>query len=152
MCYAIPSPKTIVGADMRCGRCKKNFMTHSTKYVDTLPSAEQIKGEFVTSKSNGSHTSSHSTWNFFQRWCSAFISCPLHCIRCMASTLTEKTDCHMAEMLVPVSAEVVSREPALPLQKAQLVYSDRGVSTPADSCHREPCSLCQHHAGHPPIY
>ena len=38
---------------MRC----KDFMTHNTKYVDTLPSAEQIKREFVTAKGNGSHTS-----------------------------------------------------------------------------------------------
>ena len=42
---------------MRCSRCKKHFMTHDTKYVDTLPSAEQIKKEFVTAKGNGSHTS-----------------------------------------------------------------------------------------------
>ena len=32
-------------------------MTHDTKYVDTLPSAEQIKGEFIMAKSNGSHIS-----------------------------------------------------------------------------------------------
>ena len=32
-------------------------MTHDTKDVDTLPSAEQIKREFVTAKGNGSHTS-----------------------------------------------------------------------------------------------
>ena len=30
---------------------------HDTKYVDTLPSAEQMKKEFVTAKGNGSHTS-----------------------------------------------------------------------------------------------
>ena len=32
-------------------------MTHDTKYVDTLLSAEQMKKEFVTAKGNGSHTS-----------------------------------------------------------------------------------------------
>lgn len=42
---------------MRCSRCKKHFMTHDTKYVDTLPSAEQMKKEFITAKGNGSHTS-----------------------------------------------------------------------------------------------
>ena len=57
LCYAIPWPKTIVGADMRCGRCKKHFMTHDTKYVDTLPLSEQVKRKFVTAKGNGSHIS-----------------------------------------------------------------------------------------------
>ena len=42
---------------MRCTRCKKHFMTHDARYVDTLPSAEQIKREFVTAKGNGSHIS-----------------------------------------------------------------------------------------------
>ena len=56
LCYAIPWPKTIVGADMRCGTCKKH-MTHDTIYVDTLPSEEQVKREFVTTKGNGSHIS-----------------------------------------------------------------------------------------------
>ncbi len=55
LCYAIPWPKTIVGVDMRCGRCKKHFMTHDTSYVDTLPSEEQVKREFITGKGNGSH-------------------------------------------------------------------------------------------------
>ena len=32
-------------------------MTHDTTYVDTLPSEEQIKRDFVTSKGNGSHIS-----------------------------------------------------------------------------------------------
>ena len=57
LCYAVPWPKTIVGVDMRCGKCKKHFMTHDTTYVDTLPSEEQIKRDFVTSKGNGSHIS-----------------------------------------------------------------------------------------------
>ena len=57
LCYAIPWPKSIVGVDMRCGKCKKHFMTHDTNYVDTLPSAEQVKREFVTAKGNGSHIS-----------------------------------------------------------------------------------------------
>ena len=57
LCYAIPWPKTIVGVDMRCGKCKKHFMTHDTNYVDTLPSEEQVKREFVTAKGNGSHIS-----------------------------------------------------------------------------------------------
>ena len=30
LCYAIPWPKTIVGVDMRCGRCKKHFTIQST--------------------------------------------------------------------------------------------------------------------------
>ena len=57
LCYVIPWPKTIVGVDMRCGKCKKHFMTHDISYVDTLPSAEQVKREFVTAKGNGSHIS-----------------------------------------------------------------------------------------------
>ena len=57
LCYTIPWPKTIIGADMRCSRCKKHFMKHNTKYVDTLLSAEQIKREFVMAKGKGSHTS-----------------------------------------------------------------------------------------------
>ena len=32
-------------------------MTNDKKYVDTLPSAEQMKKKFVTAKGNGSHTS-----------------------------------------------------------------------------------------------
>jgi hypothetical protein len=32
-------------------------MTHDMKYVETLPSAEQIKREFVTARGNGSHIS-----------------------------------------------------------------------------------------------
>lgn len=32
-------------------------MTHDTAYVDTLPSSEQLKREFVTGKGNGSHIS-----------------------------------------------------------------------------------------------
>ena len=57
LCYAIPWPKTIVGVDMRCGKCNKHFMTHDPSYVDTLPSDQQIKREFVSSKGNGSHIS-----------------------------------------------------------------------------------------------
>ncbi len=57
LCYAVPWPKTIIGVDMRCGRCKKHFMTHDPSYVDTLPSAEQVKREFVTGKGNGSYSS-----------------------------------------------------------------------------------------------
>ena len=30
-------------------------MTHDTSYVETLPTAEQIKREFVAGKGNGSH-------------------------------------------------------------------------------------------------
>ena len=40
---------------MRCSKCKKHFMTHDPNYVDTLPSEEQVKREFVTTKGNGSH-------------------------------------------------------------------------------------------------
>lgn len=32
-------------------------MTHDPSYSDTLPSAEQVKREFVTAKGNGSHIS-----------------------------------------------------------------------------------------------
>lgn len=42
---------------MRCGKWNKHFMTHDATYVDTLPSEEQNKCEFVTAKSNGSHIS-----------------------------------------------------------------------------------------------
>ena len=55
--YTIPWPKTIVGVDMKCGKCNKHFMTHDTNYVNTLLSEEQIKQEFVTAKGNGSHIS-----------------------------------------------------------------------------------------------
>ena len=55
LCYAILWPKTIVGVDMRCGKCNKHFMMHNLSYVDTLPSDQQIKREFVSSKGNGSH-------------------------------------------------------------------------------------------------
>ena len=57
LCYAVPWPKTIVGVDMRCYKCKKHFMTHDTTYVDTLPSEEQVKREFVSGKGYGSHIS-----------------------------------------------------------------------------------------------
>ena len=57
LCYAVPWPKTIVGIDMRCRKCNKHFMTHDPSYVDTLPSDQQIKREFVSSKGNGSHVS-----------------------------------------------------------------------------------------------
>ena len=40
---------------MRCNKCKKHFMTHDPNYVNTLPSEEQVKREFVTTKGNGSH-------------------------------------------------------------------------------------------------
>ena len=42
---------------MRCYKCKKHFMTHDTTYVDTLPSEEQVKREFVSGKGYGSHIS-----------------------------------------------------------------------------------------------
>ena len=57
LCYAIPWPKTVVGADMRCGKCKKHFMTHDTKYIETLPIAEQVKCEFVSGKGYATHIS-----------------------------------------------------------------------------------------------
>lgn len=57
LCYAIPQQKSIVGGDMRCSKCKKHFMTHDPKYVNTLPSAEQIKQESAATKGNGSHIS-----------------------------------------------------------------------------------------------
>ena len=42
---------------MRCGKCKKHFMTHDTSYVYTLPSEDQIRRDFVAAKGNGSHIS-----------------------------------------------------------------------------------------------
>ena len=39
----------------RCPHCI--FMTHDSSYVDTLPTTEQIKREFVSCKGNGSHIS-----------------------------------------------------------------------------------------------
>ena len=53
LCYAIPWPKSIVGIDMRCTKCKKHFMTHDPRFVSTLPSM----WEFVTGKGNGTHMS-----------------------------------------------------------------------------------------------
>ena len=55
LCYATPWPVSIVGIDMRCTKCKKHFMTHDPRYVDTLPLAEQVMREFVSTKGNGSH-------------------------------------------------------------------------------------------------
>lgn len=57
LCYAIPWPRTIVGVDMRCGKCNKHFMTHNPSYVDTLPSEDQVKREFVTGKGNATDIS-----------------------------------------------------------------------------------------------
>lgn len=57
LCYAVPWPKTIVGADMRCSTCRKHFMSHDPTYVQTLPSGEQMKREFVSTKGNGTHLS-----------------------------------------------------------------------------------------------
>ena len=57
LCYAVPWPKTVVGIDMRCTKCKKHFMTHDPSYVATLTSEEQIKQDFVTGKGNATHVS-----------------------------------------------------------------------------------------------
>ena len=57
LCYAIPWPKTIVGVDMRCARCKKHFMTHDPNYVNTLPSEDQVRRDFVCGKGKCSHIS-----------------------------------------------------------------------------------------------
>jgi hypothetical protein len=43
--------------DMKCSKCKKHFMTHDPSYVDTLPTADQVKREFVAGKGNGCHIS-----------------------------------------------------------------------------------------------
>lgn len=43
--------------DMRYGKCKRHFMTHNLSYIETLPSAEQKKREFVAAKGNGCHIS-----------------------------------------------------------------------------------------------
>ena len=42
---------------MRCGKCWKHFMTHDLAYIDTLPSEEQVKQDFVTGKGNATHIS-----------------------------------------------------------------------------------------------
>lgn len=47
LCYALPWPKTVVGIDMRCTACKRHFMTHSSEYMDTLPSGEQLRRDFI---------------------------------------------------------------------------------------------------------
>ena len=52
--YATPWPKSVVGIDMRCSKCKKHCMTHDPKYVSSLPS---FKRDFVTAKGNGTHMS-----------------------------------------------------------------------------------------------
>lgn len=57
LCYAVPWPKSIVGIDVKCTKCKKHFMTHDPKYVATLPTADQLKMEFVSGKGNGTHIS-----------------------------------------------------------------------------------------------
>lgn len=57
LCYAMPWPKTIVGTDMRCTSCKKHFMSHDQAYVETLPSGEQLRKDFVSTKGNGTHMS-----------------------------------------------------------------------------------------------
>ena len=57
LCYAVPWPKTIVGVDVRCGKCKKHFMTHDSSYVATLPTSDQLKRDFVSGKGNGCHIS-----------------------------------------------------------------------------------------------
>ena len=41
LCYAIPWPKSIVGVDMKCGRCKKHFMTHDPSYVERYVEDEE---------------------------------------------------------------------------------------------------------------
>jgi hypothetical protein len=55
LCYAVPWPKTAVGADMKCTTRKKHFMSHDPSYVDTLPSELQLKKEFVSGKGHATH-------------------------------------------------------------------------------------------------
>lgn len=57
LCYPIPWPKTIVGTDMRCTSCSKHFMSHDPAYVQSLPTSEQLKREFVATKGNGTDMS-----------------------------------------------------------------------------------------------
>lgn len=57
LCYALPWPKTVVGIDMRCTSCKKHFMTHDPTYMNSLPSTEQMKRDFVATKGNATHMS-----------------------------------------------------------------------------------------------
>ena len=57
LCYAVPWPKSLVGADMRCGKCRKHFMSHDSNYINTLTISEQIKCEFVSGKGYATHVS-----------------------------------------------------------------------------------------------
>ena len=55
--YATPWPKTLVGTDMRCTKCKKHFMSHDPSYISSLPSGDQLKRDFVATKGNATHIS-----------------------------------------------------------------------------------------------
>ncbi len=57
LCYTVPWPKSIVGIDMRCKKCKKHFMTHDPLYVNTLSSEDEVKRDFVSGKGNCTHMS-----------------------------------------------------------------------------------------------
>ncbi len=55
--YAIPWPKSLVGIDMRCGKCKKHWLTHDPKYVRTLPMSVQLQQTCISTKGNGTDLS-----------------------------------------------------------------------------------------------
>ncbi len=55
--YAIPWPKSLVGIDMRCGKCKKHWLTHDPKYVSTLPMSVQLQQTCISTKGNGTDLS-----------------------------------------------------------------------------------------------
>ncbi len=55
--YVIPWPKSLVGIDMRCGKCKKHWLTHDPKYVSTLPMSVQLQQTCISTKGNGTDLS-----------------------------------------------------------------------------------------------
>lgn len=55
LCHAVPWPKSIVGADMKCKKCHRILLTHDSRFVETFPTTEEMKRKFISCKGNGSH-------------------------------------------------------------------------------------------------
>ncbi len=55
--YAIRWPKSLVDIDMRCGKCKKHWLSHDPKYVSTLPMSVQLQQTCISTKGNGTDLS-----------------------------------------------------------------------------------------------
>ncbi len=79
LCYAVPWTKSLVGAEMRCGKCRKHFMSHDSKYINTLTIFEQIKCKFLSGKGYVTHisiismlhsgmTDCSSSWALHGKW------------------------------------------------------------------------------------